>query len=107
MVHEHPVFRMGTRDEVERCVRFFDELEPAVALEDGVIGLMIRDASGANSWARVVVILNGGREAKQVHLPEGGWCVAVCDGAHEDGARCVVGAIDVGAHSGAVLYEAR
>ncbi len=107
MVREHTVFRMGTKEEIERGLRFFEDLTPAVGVGEGTIGLLIDDVTGTNSWARVAVVMNGGRAGTRMALPAGAWRVAVLHGAHEDGTREAGGAVELEGHSGAVLYEAR
>ncbi|MEM1165522.1 MAG: hypothetical protein AAGI30_04455 [Planctomycetota bacterium] len=109
MRREHPMFRLRTRDEAERAVRFFDE-ELAIMVPPGVVAFELTDVTGHDAWNRAAVLLNGSGERAELGLPAGRWWCATRDGEFPrdgQGVEWKRGTIALRPHSGAVLYEKR
>jgi len=108
---DHPMFRLATRAEVVGSVQFFDD-DLGLHMPSSTLAWMVTDPTGQDSWHRAVVILNAGRSAVSVPLPEGSWLIWTTDGRFERrrdaAARAAVrGTHTLQAHCGAVLYSPR
>lgn len=103
---EHAMFRLKTAHEVCRAVKFLDD-DLGLALPRGVMGWMVEDVTGEDSWRAAVVILNGSSEAVEASLPPGDWSVAVVDGVFDVPGVTVSGACALPAHAGAVVWRGR
>ena len=69
----HPAFRLGNADLVRKHLTFLDA--PA-----GVVAYRLKDYAGRDDWRNIIVILNAGREAAEVAIPEGSYTIVCCDG---------------------------
>lgn len=119
----HPMFRLTTREAVEKAVKFLDD-DLKLKLPEGVIGFQVTDVTGEDPWERAVILLNGSDEPHDIPIPpasDGGgsggsgggddWTVcSTCgsfDGRLAGGKMHASGTHHVEAHSGAVLYVTR
>lgn len=95
----HPAFRLGTADKVRECLSFFPS-QPCL------VGFMIQGKPVGDSWGRVIVILNGNRESREVEIPEGRWTVACCDGIIDEAGMGEMdgGKVTVDPQSALILY---
>jgi len=106
----HPMFRLGTREEVLAAVRFLDD-DLGIALPEGVVGCRVADPTGTDDWACAVLLFNGSEARVSVLIPEGKWRSAVDDGSFSslppEKRGVAAGMVEVGAHAGSVLYQER
>lgn len=96
----HPAFRLAKADRVCKHLEFLDSRPCLVAFQ-------LKDLEGIDSWKRIVVVLNGNLEAKEVTVPEGNYTI-VCRGGVilESGMGDVQGdCVQVEAQSALILCE--
>ena len=75
----HPAFRLGDADLVRKHLSFLP-VQPAM------VGFVLKEYAGGDSWKTIYVILNGNRDAQEIIIPEGLYTVVACDGIiNEDG----------------------
>jgi len=102
----HPMFRLRTGEQVRRALRFLDD-DLSMPLPPGTIGYVLEDVTGHDSWSRAALLFNGSNGAVQMRLPAGSWRLLWVSGSAADPSREPdAGVCTVGAHQGAVLYEA-
>lgn len=65
----HPLFRLGTAQEVLRRIDLLDLLEGSILLQI--------DGQGIDSWSRVLIAINGHNESQLFSIPSGKWRVVV------------------------------
>ncbi len=114
MRRAHPMFRLTSKADVERAVRFFDD-DLGIEIPEGTIAFQVKDVTGQDAWERALVLLNGTGEAHEFPLPalSGGEDWTVCttcgafDGRLSGGKMHASGAHRVDAHAGAVLFHPR
>lgn len=98
----HPVFRLRTRDEVQRRLRF---LRGALAARCVVYILDARGLEG-ETWSSVLILLNGEGTDQTFALPPGRWHVlADADRAGTTPVAETAETVEVLAHSGMILYQ--
>lgn len=73
---QHPIFRLTSASEVKESIRFLDE-DINNQLPKGVIGYLITDITGKDSWKRALVLLNADNKAYKIAIPEGDWKIFV------------------------------
>lgn len=64
---EHPAFRMGNTEAVQKNINFID------LGTDNVIGYTINGAAVGDKWKNILVIFNGNKVGKRVDIPKGNW----------------------------------
>lgn len=69
----HPAFRLGTAELVRKHLEF-------LPTQDCLVGFVLKNHAGGDSWKNIFVFLNGNREAREVTLPAGNYEMIVCDG---------------------------
>ena len=69
----HPAFRLGTAELVRKHLEF-------LPTQECLVGFMLKNHAGGDSWKNIFVFLNGNREAREVTLPAGNYETIVCDG---------------------------
>lgn len=69
----HPAFRLGTAELVRKHLEF-------LPTQDCLVGFVLKNYAGGDSWKNIFVFLNGNREAHEVTLPAGNYETIVCDG---------------------------
>ena len=69
----HPAFRLGTAELVRKYLEF-------LPTQDCLVGFVLKNHAGGDSWKNIFVFLNGNREAREVTLPAGNYETIVCDG---------------------------
>ena len=69
----HPAFRLGTAELVRKHLEF-------LPTQDCLVGFVLKNYAGGDSWKNIFVFLNGNREAREVTLPAGNYEMIVCDG---------------------------
>lgn len=69
----HPAFRLGTAELVRKHLEF-------LPTQDCLVGFVLKNHAGGDSWKNIFVFLNGNREAREVTLPAGNYETIVCDG---------------------------
>lgn len=67
---EHPAFRMPTKAEIQKNIKFFDT-------KDSVIGYFILNNANGDKWREIAVIINAGERNEEVNLKKSGWAVVV------------------------------
>jgi pullulanase len=110
----HPMFRLGTREEIDRALDFLDD-QLGLALPEGTIAYRLTDPTGEDSWTEAIVALNGSGQTRVIPLPPPAsghdWVVASIDGTFDGrlagGQMRARDAIDLAPHSGAVLCRLR
>ncbi|WFR64942.1 DUF3372 domain-containing protein [Paenibacillus amylolyticus] len=97
---EHPVFRLRTREEIEKHVRLIEKA-------DGLLVYELNGTAASDSWERIVVIYNAAKENRDISVPTGTWNVIVENGqAGVDPIRIVHdGQVHVSALSITVMYS--
>ncbi len=70
----HPAFRLNTAEAVRESLFFLDT-------EPQILAYTLSDHAGDDSSATIAVVLNVGKEAREVTLPSSGWRI-VADGQH-------------------------
>lgn len=115
---EHPMFRLGERELVERAVKMLDD-DLGVGLPGGTIGYLIEDVTGDDSWEAALVLCNGtGEPVEMPVVPFGegkgavGWTCAMVEGRLDRAMNAkpwrVSGKrVEVPAFSGLLLYRER
>ena len=69
----HPAFRLGTAELVRKYLEF-------LPTQECLVGFVLKNHAGSDSWKNIFVFLNGNREAREVTLPAGNYETIVCDG---------------------------
>ena len=69
----HPAFRLGTAELVRKHLEF-------LPTQECLVGFVLKNHAGGDSWKNIFVFLNGNREAREVTLPAGNYETIVCDG---------------------------
>jgi pullulanase len=95
----HPMFRLRTRDEVEKRVKFMDTPNSKVLM-------FTIDGAGVpgEAWKSICVILNSDDRAADITPPPGDWTIAI-DEHGAAPARPVSGSVSLSHKSGIVLYQ--
>lgn len=102
---EHPLFRLASKDEILRAIKFFDD-GLSLKLPEGTLGWHITDVTGKDTWSEAAVILNGLKTAATIPLPPGAWARAAIDGVSA-GAGPYQSTFDLPPHQGALLFKRR
>ena len=104
------MFKPTTREAVVSGVKFLDD-DLGLKLPLGVIGCVVTDVSGADEWSKAVLLFNGSEARVSVPIPAGKWKSAVDDGSFSTLAPekrgVTTGKVEIGPHSGSVLYQER
>jgi len=69
----HPAFRLGTAELVRKHLEF-------LPTRNCLVGFVLKNHAGGDSWKNIYVFLNGNREVQEVTLPAGNYETIVCDG---------------------------
>ena len=69
----HPAFRLGTAELVRKHLEF-------LPTQECLVGFVLKNHAGGDSWKNSFVFLNGSREAQEVAIPKGNYITIVCDG---------------------------
>ena len=69
----HPAFRLGSAELVRKHLEF-------LPVQNCLVGFVLKNHAGGDSWKNIYVFLNGNREAREVTLPEANYVVIACDG---------------------------
>lgn len=97
----HPAFRLGTAEAVRDHLEF-------IATDDCLVAFRLKNLEGIDSWKDIIVVLNANKEAKTIHIPEGEYTVACCNGViNEQGIGLSFKASEakVDAQSALILYQ--
>ena len=73
----HPAFRLGKAELVRKHLQFLPS-EPCL------VGFMLKNHAGGDSWKDIIVIFNGNREEKKVSIPDGKYTIVCQDGKIEE-----------------------
>ena len=69
---QHPAFRMKTKNEIEKNIKFYEDLN--IPLPDKKsIAFIINGKNVGDRWKEILVIINPNKEKKDFVLPEGTW----------------------------------
>jgi len=68
----HPLFRLRTKDEVRRAVKFLDN-HFGLAVPEGCVAYQVEDVTGVDSWQRALVLINPQAGALEFAIPLGHW----------------------------------
>ena len=71
--HHHPAFRLGNADLIRQHLSFFPT-------QPNLVGFMLSGHAGGDTWKNIIVIFNANNEAREVHIPQGRYTIAACDG---------------------------
>ena len=69
----HPAFRLGTAELVRKHLEF-------LPTQECLVGFVLKNHAGGDSWKNIFVFLNGSREAQEVAIPKGNYVTIACDG---------------------------
>ena len=69
----HPAFRLGTAELVRKHLEF-------LPTQECLVGFVLKNHAGGDSWKNIFVFLNGSREAQEVAIPKGNYITIACDG---------------------------
>lgn len=69
----HPAFRLGSAELVRRHLEFLPS-------QDALVAFRLKDNAGGDAWKNIYVILNGGKESREVAVPAGDYTVVCRDG---------------------------
>ena len=69
----HPAFRLGTAELVRKHLEF-------LPTRNCLVGFVLKNYAGGDSWKNIYVFFNGNREAQEVTLPAGNYVTVACDG---------------------------
>ena len=69
----HPAFRLGTAELVRKHLEF-------LPTRNCLVGFVLKNHAGGDSWKNIYVFFNGNREAQEVTLPAGNYVTVACDG---------------------------
>ena len=96
----HPAFRLGNADLVRKHLEFLDAPKQAVAYR-------LKNYAGRDDWRNIIVILNAGKDAAEVAIPEGRYTEVCCDGViNEAGLGEVTGSkVSVAPQSALILHD--
>ena len=96
----HPAFRLGNADLVRKHLEFLDAPKQAVAYR-------LKNYAGRDDWSNIIVILNAGKDAAEVAIPEGRYTEVCCDGViNEAGLGEVTGSkVSVAPQSALILHD--
>ena len=73
----HPAFRLGKAELVRKHLQFLPS-EPCL------VGFMLKNHAGGDTWKDIIVIFNGNREEKKVSIPDGKYTIVCQDGKIEE-----------------------
>jgi pullulanase len=68
----HPLFRLRTKEEVRRAVKFLDS-DLGLLVPEACIAYQVEDVTGEDGWARALVLLNPRAASVEFNLPPGRW----------------------------------
>ncbi|MCI0664016.1 MAG: DUF3372 domain-containing protein, partial [Acidobacteria bacterium] len=68
----HPLFRLGSGDEVCQAVKFLEDYLGA-PMPHGCIAYLIEDVTGRDEWLRAIVLLNANARSVDLAIPKGRW----------------------------------
>lgn len=71
--HHHPAFRLGNADLIRQHLSF-------LPTQPNLVGFMLSGHAGGDTWKNIIVIFNANNEAREVHIPQGRYTIAACDG---------------------------
>ncbi|HVZ93519.1 MAG TPA: alpha-amylase family glycosyl hydrolase, partial [Phycisphaerales bacterium] len=101
----HPMFRLRTKEEVLRAVKFLDD-DLNLPIPRGTVAFHITDPTGRDPWREAVVVLSGSTETAWVPIPEGQWQVHPMPGTPTLGNNGRANDwLEVPAHTGCVLFR--
>lgn len=107
----HPAFRLGKADLVRKHLEFLPLRSEGGKVESGnvpcLVGFILKDNAGGDTWKNIIVILNANREAQTVSIPDGRYTVVCCDGKiNEQGLSEVHGdKVVVDAQSALIIHD--
>src|SRR3712207_5653165 len=70
MRHNHPAFRLGTTEAVQRHLEFLPSADCMVAFR-------LKNLEGIDTWKDIIVVLNASKQTHEIEIPEGN-CSIVC-----------------------------
>lgn len=73
----HPAFRLGKAELVRKHLQFLPS-EPCL------VGFMLKNHAGGDTWKDIIVVFNGNREEKKVNIPDGKYTIVCQDGKIEE-----------------------
>ncbi|WP_440111805.1 type I pullulanase [Paenibacillus sp. QZ-Y1] len=97
---EHPIFRLRTREEIEKHVCLLEK-------GNGILAYELAGKAAGDTWGRIIVIYNAAKETRTIPVPSDTWHVVVEQGqAGTQTLRTVKeGQISVSAISMTVMYS--
>ena len=107
--NEHPMFRLGSAEEIRAAIKFLDD-EHGHELPAGVVAFELTDHTNRDAWKRALIYLNGSSARAEARVLPGSWRCPTRDGEFtktDDHPAWNRGTIALRPHSGAVLYELR
>ena len=73
----HPAFRLGKAELVRKHLQFLPS-EPCL------VGFMLKNHAGGDTWKDIIIIFNSNREEKKVNIPDGKYTIVCQDGKIEE-----------------------
>jgi pullulanase len=66
----HPAFRMPTTRMIQQHLKFIETNDPSLII------YQLNGHANGDKWGTILILLNGGTDAKSVHVPAGKWVLA-------------------------------
>ena len=96
----HPAFRLPTTESIQDHIKFIDEIQDSLFVAYRISNVK------ADRWKDILVLLNGNKTGKPMHLPAGNWML-VADGkvVDEKGILQITNVMNVPPTTGYVLFK--
>jgi len=96
----HPAFRLGSATKVREHLEF-------LPTQPCLVGFVLKNHAGGDAWPDIYVVLNGGKQAAEVSVPEGRYTIVAMDGViDEQGIETVDGGkVTVGPQSALIMHD--
>lgn len=98
MRKHHPVFRLTSQKEIASLIDF-------KKAEKGVIVYELKGSSVGDEWKKILVVLNGSGELKELEIPQGNWNAYVVSNQIAGSGVKFEGKLSVNPHSACILYQ--
>jgi pullulanase len=98
MRKHHPAFRLTSQKEVASLIDF-------KKAEKGVIVYELKGSSVGDEWKKILVVLNGSGDLKELEIPQGNWNAYVVSNQIAGSAVKFEGKLSVNPHSACILYQ--
>ncbi len=95
----HPAFKMEKTEEIQEHLRFLE------VQGNNLIAYQISGNANGDSWEDIIVVLNGNKDSKNIHIPNGDYKIIIKDGQIDEAGlgEQAGGAISVSGRSALIL----